>query len=177
MQVSDELRPEERDILRKVSGLPIDYASLAVVSNIWRTAAAVKNQMERTILREYELSWSGFSTLFIAWVWGPVETRDIARLQGVTRPTISSNVSLLEGRRLCKRRIGKADKRLITVELTARGRVLIEELFPRFNQHERAIASTLNTAEQATIAQLLRKVVAGINELSDVSGAPLDKIP
>lgn len=168
MQVSDDLRPEERDILRRVSGLSIDYASLAVVSNIWRTAQAIKNKMERTILREYAITWSGFSTLFIIWVWGPVETRDIARLQGVSRPTISSNLAWLEGRKLCKRKNSTGDKRLVTVALTAKGKALIEELFPRFNRGERDISSTLTPEEQLQIAHLLRKVVAGVTDIPEI---------
>ncbi len=54
MHVSDDLRSEERDILRRTSGLSIDYPAMAM-----------KLKLERSVLKEYKLSWSGFSTLFI----------------------------------------------------------------------------------------------------------------
>jgi DNA-binding MarR family transcriptional regulator len=164
MHVSDDLRPEERDILRRTSGLSIDYPAMAVISNIWRAAMAMKLKLERSVLKEYKLSWSGFSTLFIVWVWGPAEVRDIARLQGVSRPTITSNVSNLERRGWCKRRDSTEDRRLITVELTRKGKQVIEELFPRFNHGERDISAALTLEEQEQIAHLLRKVVAGVTE-------------
>jgi DNA-binding MarR family transcriptional regulator len=164
MHVSDELRPEERDILGRTSGLSIDYPAMAVMSNIWRAAMAMKLKLERSVLKEYKLSWSGFSTLFIVWVWGPAEVRDIARLQGVSRPTITSNVTTLQRRGWCKRRDSKTDGRLITVELTAKGKQVIEELFPRFNHGERDISAALTLEEQEQIAHLLRKVVAGVTE-------------
>ena len=167
MHVSDDLRPEERDILRRTSGLPIDYPAMAVMSNIWRAAMTMKLKLERSVLKEYKLSWSGFSTLFIIWIWGPAEVRDIARLQGVSRPTITSTVTTLQRRGWCKRRDSKEDRRLVTVELTAKGKQVIEELFPRFNHGERDISSALTPDEQLQIAHLLRKVVAGVSETSD----------
>jgi len=164
MHVSEDLRPEERDILSRTAGLSIDHPAMAVTSNIWRAAMAMKLKLERSVLKEYKLTWSGFSTLFIIWVWGPVEVRDIARLQGVSRPTTTSNVSNLQRRGWCKRRGSKVDRRLITVELTAKGRKAIEVLFPRFNAGERDISSVLSPKEQAQIARLLRKVLAGVEE-------------
>ena len=164
MHVSDDLRPEELAILRRTSGLAIDYPAMAVMSNIWRAAMTMKLKLERSVLHEFKLSWSGFSTLFIIWVWGPAEVRDIARLQGVSRPTITSNVTTLQRRGWCKRRDSKKDRRLVTVELTAAGKRVIEELFPRFNTGEREISSALSLKEQAQIAHLLRKVVAGVSE-------------
>lgn len=162
MHVSDDLTPEEGIILKRVSGLPINYPALAVVSNIWRAAMAVKYKLEDTVLKQYDLSWSGFSTLFIVWVWGPAEVRDIARLQGVSRPTISSNINMLERRGWCARRDNSTDRRLVTVELTETGTQLIETLFPAFNQGESDISKTLTPDEQKQIAVLLRKVIAGI---------------
>lgn len=148
--------------MRRISGLPIDYPALAVASNIWRAAMAMKLKLERSVLRSYRLTWSGFSTLFIVWVWGPAEVRDIARLQGVSRPTITSNLTMLERRGLCVRASSPDDGRLVTASLTPAGEALIKELFPRFNRGEQEISSVLDPEERAEIARLLRKVVDGI---------------
>ncbi len=161
MQSTDDLQPEEIDILQRVSNLPIDLLSMAVASNIWRAAQLLKHHQERTILREFDLTWASFSTLYIVWIWGPIETRDLARSQAVTRGTVTSNVSLLEKRGLCRRRQSDEDRRLVLVELTDEGLALIEKVFPLFNQGELNFTSYLNHEEQETLAQLLRKIVSG----------------
>jgi len=148
--------------MRRVSGLPLDHLALAVMSNVWRTAQAFKQEMERGVLRESDLSFGSFSTLFIVWVWGPIETRAIARSQGVTRATVTSTVSHLEERGLVARSESPSDRRLVLVKLTPAGRRLIQDLFPRFNQAEHLVASSLTGREQKTLAHLLRKMQAGV---------------
>jgi MarR family transcriptional regulator, 2-MHQ and catechol-resistance regulon repressor len=161
--VHDDFRKEELDIMHRVAGLPVDELALAVASNIWRTAQMFKLKMERDILRAHDLTFASFSTLFIVWIWGPIETREIARSQAVTKATITSMVSKLEQQGLVKRRDSKVDKRLVTVELTGKGKRLIEWVFPKFNQGEVEIASSLSEEEQDTLAHLLRKVIRGMN--------------
>jgi MarR family transcriptional regulator, 2-MHQ and catechol-resistance regulon repressor len=161
--VHDDFRKEELDIMHRVAGLPIDELALAVASNIWRSAQMFKLKMEREILREHDLTFASFSTLFIVWIWGPIETREIARSQAVTKATITSTVSKLEQQGLVKRRDSKVDKRLVTVELTGKGKRLIEWVFPKFNQGEVEIAESLTEEEQDTLAHLLRKVIRGMN--------------
>jgi MarR family transcriptional regulator, 2-MHQ and catechol-resistance regulon repressor len=161
--VHDDFRKEELDIMHRVAGLPIDELALAVASNIWRSAQLFKLKMEREILREHDLTFASFSTLFIVWIWGPIETREIARSQAVTKATITSTVSKLESQGLVKRSGSKIDKRLVTVELTGKGKRLIEWVFPKFNQGEVEIASSLSEEEQDTLAHLLRKVIRGMN--------------
>ncbi|MEM7346288.1 MAG: MarR family transcriptional regulator [Chloroflexota bacterium] len=159
MERTDELQPEEIDIMQRVSELPIDTLAMAVASNVWRGAQELKGQMERSILREFDLNWASFSTLFIVWVWGPIETRDIAKSQNVTRGTVTSNVTLLEKRGLCLRRQSQTDRRLVLVELTPEGKCLIEKVFPLFNQGEKQFVSGLTQKEQNTLAFLLRKMI------------------
>jgi MarR family transcriptional regulator, 2-MHQ and catechol-resistance regulon repressor len=164
--VHDDFRKEELDIMHRVAGLPIDELALAVASNIWRSAQLFKLKMEREILREHDLTFASFSTLFIVWIWGPIETREIARSQAVTKATITSTVSKLESQGLVKRSGSKIDKRLVTVELTGKGKRLIEWVFPKFNQGEVEVASSLSEEEQDTLAHLLRKVIRGMNGIA-----------
>ena len=159
MRISNNLQPEELDIMERVSGLSIDPLALAVASNIWRAAQELKSQMERTVLREYELTMASFSTIFILWIWGPLETRQIADSQNVTRGTVTSNITLLEKRGLCTRTQSEVDRRLVLVELTSAGKTLIEQVFPLFNQGEKALVADLTEEEQETLADLLRKIV------------------
>jgi MarR family transcriptional regulator, 2-MHQ and catechol-resistance regulon repressor len=162
MPVNDDFNTEELDVMQRVSGLPIDELGLSVASNIWRAAQLFKLKSEREVLREHELSFASFSTLFIVWIWGPIETREIAKSQAVSKATVTSTVTTLENQDLVKRRVGKKDRRLVTVELSEKGRRLIEWVFPKFNQGEVEVASSLTESEQETLAHLLRKVIRGL---------------
>lgn len=169
MSLSNDFPPEELDVRQRIAELPANLLAYGVVSNIWRVAQELKLRMERTVLREFDLTWAGFATLFIVWIWGPIETRDIARSQGVTRPTVTSTVSLLEKNGLCTRQTSTEDRRLVLVELTPKGKALIERVFPLFNQGEATIVSGLSEEEQEILATLLRKVVNSLRS-SDANG-------
>ena len=62
MRVTEELINEERDVMERVSGLPIDQMAMAVMSNIWRASQDFRHAMEREVLREYNLTFSSFSS-------------------------------------------------------------------------------------------------------------------
>ncbi len=163
MPVHDDFSHQELDVMRRVAGLPIDELALAVSSNLWRAAQLFRLKVERQVLRQHDLSFASFSTLFIVWIWGPVETREIARSQSVSKATITSNLHTLERRGLVRRKNSKTDGRLVIVELTRKGQNLIEWIFPKFNQGESEVANTLTEREQETFAKLLRKMVGGLD--------------
>jgi MarR family 2-MHQ and catechol resistance regulon transcriptional repressor len=168
---AEEPLPEELDIMKRVSGLPVNVPAIAVVTNIWRAAQALKATAERTVLREYGLSWASFSTLYILWVWGPLETRALARSQGVSRPTVTSLVDTLERRGFVRRSPVEGDRRLVTVELTAEGRACIEQVYPIFNRTiEAGIVADLDRGEQEQLAGLLRAVIASTLSIDRTGG-------
>ena len=72
------LTETERQVQAKVGGLPLDYSAMAVASNLFRAANAVRNHFERTVLSEHNLSWTAFVVLWVTWIWEPIETRQIA---------------------------------------------------------------------------------------------------
>lgn len=167
MRITEEAVKAERDILERIDGLPVNLSAMAVASNMWRASQAFRLKVERSLLRDYELSWASFSTLFIVWIWGPIGMSAIADHQNVSRPTISSTVKHLEKRGYCKRASDsqKTDGRTIQVTLTPAGLEIIEEVFPRFNLVEAAFVDCLTAEEQATLTALLRKVVRANQEI------------
>jgi|SRR4051794_28460503 len=160
-----QLVAEEADVLRRVGDLPVDLAAMAVCSNVFRAAQGVRSHLERNVLRTHDLSWTGFATLFNVWVWGPMETRGLAASMGVARPTVTGVVDTLARRGLVVRNGDDRDRRLCRIALTAEGEHLIEALFPEFNAGERALTTGLDDDERATLAALLRRVVATAKEI------------
>jgi len=48
----------EKDIKSRLRGQHFDFTAMSAVSNVYRAGTAVRNHMERTVLAEYDLSWS-----------------------------------------------------------------------------------------------------------------------
>ena len=159
MRILEDMIKAEADAIEKLSGLPIDFVAMAVASNVWRTSQLFRQKMERGVLKEYNLTWAGFSTLYIIWIWEPIEMGEIANSQSVGRSTITSTVSLLEKRGYCMRNQVEGDRRSVVVSLTAEGRHLMEAVFPDFNKQEREFVSALDEDEAEVLVGLLRKII------------------
>ena len=135
---------------------------MAVISNLFRTSAAVRRRLENRALAPHRLSWTSFVVLWVLWVWGEMESRDLAAAVGVTRPTCSGVVGTLERRQLVQRTRGTADARMVRVSLTAAGARLIAQLFPEFNQQETALTAHLSAGRQEELAGALRSLLRAV---------------
>jgi MarR family transcriptional regulator, organic hydroperoxide resistance regulator len=154
-----ELLPAERKVLERLGHLPLDFRAMWAVSNLFRTSAAIRRHMESKVLAADRLSWTSFVALWVLWVWGEMESRDLAAAVGISRPTSTGVVTTLERRGFVRRRKNAKDGRMVRVSLTERGRKKIGELFPRFNAEESVVTSDLTPEEQDSIAGMLRSML------------------
>ena len=163
---SDAITERERQVAERVGELhDVDFTAMNAVSNIYRVAGAVRNHMERDVLGPDGLSWTGFTALYVLWVWGPQEARHLAEECGVTKGTLTGVVTTLEGKGLITRSSHPDDGRLVMVELSSRGRSMITRLFPLFNKHEALVVSALSETEQTQLARLLRNVLRNVDRV------------
>ena len=145
-----------------------DFASMAAVANVFRVASTARSHLERTVLADVGLSFSAFTVMWVLWVWGEMETRELAIDAGITKGTLTGVVGTLERRELVVRRRGSADGRLVRVATTPAGDALMTSLFARFNEGETRIVAALDDDEARQLAQLLRKVLRSMApEVSD----------
>jgi DNA-binding MarR family transcriptional regulator len=156
---TDGLLPAERKIVEELGHLPLDFRAMWAISNVFRSGAALRRHLESTVLARDRLSWTGFTGLWVLWIWGEMEARDFASAVGISRPTATGVLSTLQGRRYVKRRRATKDGRVVLVSLTPGGRRKIEELFPRFNAEEAEVASVLSAEEQERFAEMLRTLL------------------
>lgn len=154
-----ELLPAERKVLERLGHLSLDFRAMWAVSNLFRTSAAIRRHMESKVLADDRLSWTSFVALWVLWVWGEMESRDLAAAVGISRPTSTGVVTTLERRGFVRRKKNAEDGRMVRVSLTQRGRKKIEELFPRFNAEESAVTADLTPAEQDSMAGMLRSML------------------
>jgi DNA-binding MarR family transcriptional regulator len=154
----------ERQVEARLGGLTLDYSAMAVASNLFRAANAVRNHFERTVLSENNLSWTAFVVLWVVWIWEPIETRQIALEGGFSKATLTGVLSTLEGRGWLMRERSTTDGRLVIVTLTDAGRTLMSTLFPAFNQQEQHIARPIDPSRRDELAEMLRLVTAGVEK-------------
>jgi DNA-binding MarR family transcriptional regulator len=155
----DDLLPAERKVVEKLGHLPLDFRAMAAVSNLFRASAAIRRKMESDVLAGDRLSWTSFVVLWVLWVWGEMESRDLAAAVGISRPTSTGVVTTLEGRGYVRRRKSADDGRMVRVSLTRKGRTKIGDLFPRFNAEEVAVTAHLSAEDQDRLASMLRSML------------------
>lgn len=157
------LLANERDILAAIGDRPFDFASMEAMSNIYRAAAAIRRRAEQGVLREAGLSWGGFTTMWVLWIWGEMETGHLATECDLSKGTLTGILNTLERRELVTRIRMESDRRRMLVRLTRAGSSLIEALSPRFNAFETAATSSLSTDEKRQLASLLRSIIVDIS--------------
>ena len=150
------LAETERAVESRLDGLTLDFEAMAVASNLFRAANAVRNHLERTVLQPHDLTWTAFVVLWITWIWEDAETRMIAEEGGFSKATLSGVLTTLEGRRLLTRERSEVDGRLVIVRLSPTGKRLMKKLFPLFNEQEKQVVSALPRKDLPAAAEMLR---------------------
>jgi DNA-binding MarR family transcriptional regulator len=156
------LLPAEQKVLDALGHLPLDFRAMAAVSNLFRASAAIRRNMESKVLAGDRLSWTSFVVLWVLWVWGEMESRDLAAAVGISRPTSTGVVGTLERRGFVQRARSAEDGRMVRVSLTRTGQRKIEELFPRFNAEEVAVTAHLSGEDQEQLARTLRSMLRAV---------------
>jgi DNA-binding MarR family transcriptional regulator len=160
----DDLLPAERKVTEALEGLPLDFRAMAAVSNLFRASAAIRRHMEAKVLADDRLSWTSFVVLWVLWVWGEMESRDVAAAVGISRPTSTGVVTTLERRGYVRRARNAEDGRLVRVSLTEAGLAKITELFPRFNAEEVEVTAHLLPEQQEALASMLRSMLRRVGD-------------
>ncbi len=161
------LAETEHAVAERLRGLPIDVAAMAVVSNIYRAAGAVRNHFERTVLQPYELTWTAWVVLWVVWIWQEIETRHVAAEAGISKGTLTGVASTLERRGLLTRRSHPGDARRVLLQLTTAGAELMDKLFPEFNRAEQFVTADLGDQDKLLLAQALRGIVQHLEGTAD----------
>lgn len=157
------LLPNEQDIMAAIGDRPFDFASMEAMANIYRAAAAIRRRAEQGVLREASLSWGGFTTMWVLWIWGEMETGRLALECDLSKGTLTGILNTLEGRGLVVRERMDSDRRRMLVRLTADGEQMIETLSPNFNRFETETTSSLDADEKRELAGLLRRIIVDIS--------------
>lgn len=135
--------------------LKIDIDALAAISNLQIAALTTRNQLERSVLDQHNLTWAGFVTLWVSSIWPNAEARQIAAETGLAKATLSGVLKTLEASKLVVRKASKDDKRIILVSPTAKGQKLIEKVLPEVAAQAKQATQILGKANLGDLTNFL----------------------
>lgn len=135
-----------------------DLLAFSTVFTLIRAADRVTYELDAA-QRRMGWTWPGFRILFWVWLLGPLEPRAIASLVSTSRASISSALNTLERDGFVLRMRSSQDRRLVTVDLTARGRTEIQEAFKAVNTREREWLAPFSADEQRVLGRLLGRLL------------------
>ncbi|MQA63546.1 MAG: MarR family transcriptional regulator [Actinophytocola sp.] len=162
--------PEQLDYLsfvdyaieRTTAELPeVDPEAMRLVLTLHRLSSALAYDLESAVHRPRGWSWPGFRVLFVLWLAGPLESKKVAELAGMSRAAVSALVNTLVRDGLVSRTKAEHDRRAVRLSLTAAGHDAILGAFQAHNEREQAWAGVLTSREQATLVGLLKKLISG----------------
>ena len=154
----------ERDALAHIRDLDIDVEAMSAVSNVFRVANAFRNHTERHLLSQYGLSFSGFTVLWVLWIWGPRESGELALEAGITKGTLTGVLKTLERLGFAERSPHATDRRRVIVRATPKGSVAFQRMLPRFNTLESAATRDLSGDDKAAMTRALRVILTRLQD-------------
>ncbi len=144
------LEETERAMKDHVGGaLPLDFAAANALSNLFRAANAVRTELTNRVLRQHDMTWTGFVVLWVVWIWDGMETRHVADSADISKATLTGVVKTLEGRGLILREGDEHDRRLVRLRLTEEGVRLMEEIYPSSTPSSPRSSASCPTARSA----------------------------
>jgi DNA-binding MarR family transcriptional regulator len=158
------LAETEKAMSDHVGGLPLDFKAAHALSSLFRAANAVRSELTNKVLREHDLTWTGFVVMWVVWIWEEMETRHVAESADISKATLTGVVKTLEGRGLIRRKGDENDRRLVLLSLTEDGVNLMEKLYPVFNTVESQLVSGLSERAVQDLTRILRNLVVTVEE-------------
>ncbi|MEL7208787.1 MAG: MarR family transcriptional regulator [Actinomycetota bacterium] len=155
----EALRAAEEDIRRRLLGHDVDLDIQEATSNLYRAATVMSRSAEKDVLAGEELSWSGFTVLWVLWVWGEMGSSRLATELGLTMGTLTGVRKGLEAQDLVSTRTDAEDGRRRLISLTERGTAVIERVYPRFNRWAADLLADLSADEVRLLSRLLQTII------------------
>ena len=137
-------------------------------------------------LAKHEISQGRFGVLMALWgherragagVAAGMTPAELADHTAVTRATITGLVDTLERAGLVKRTPHHEDRRMMSVELTARGRDRLNDIMPEHFRRMAWLMDPLSEEDRTVFVRLLSKVMARAGERRGDVPAEVDALP
>lgn len=141
----------------KYKGSSEDVLSLNTFICLARAADSINNRLN-SYISGYSLTISQFGILEALYHMGSMCQKQLSDKILKSTANITTVIDNLEKRALVKRIRQEADRRYITVELTDKGRKLIQEIFPEHVKHINEEMAILSPEEKLHLKKLCKIV-------------------
>jgi MarR family 2-MHQ and catechol resistance regulon transcriptional repressor len=138
-------------------GDPLAHRALQA---LLRAEATVRRRLAAELERE-GVTAAGFSALVVlTTAGGSLELKTLRRRLDWSKANATEVTVTLETRGLVARRRLPEDRRAVIVELTPRGRDIVERLFPAHRDRVERTFGALDEGEKRSLAEICRKLAA-----------------
>lgn len=151
----------------KYRGTAAETRALNAFIKLMRATNALGGNLSWALANEADLTMSQFAVLEALLHLGPMSQGDICGKLLLSGSNITTVVDNLEKRALVRRERRKDDRRVVEVSLTAKGRQLIEGLFPNHARRITSLFAALSAKQQDELAALCRTLGLSIQGTSD----------
>jgi DNA-binding MarR family transcriptional regulator len=152
--------------LQKELGLDLPFEDLKheAVLGIVRTASLLANG-GADLFRKHDLTEAQFNVLLVLkYKDRPLTQSDLGQRLVITRASVTSVLDKLEAKKLVERKSVPGNRRIFHVEMTARGRQLVETVEPVYRDTVHRVLSEFSDKECRALTALLERVRTGAYE-------------
>ncbi|MEV0005964.1 MarR family winged helix-turn-helix transcriptional regulator [Micromonospora sp. NPDC050980] len=143
-----------------VKGRVVRRTELDPVAQLCRTANTVRAHLERTVLRDVEMTWTTYDVLELVCARQVIEPPDIATEVGIARATLTSALAVLSDRNLVQRELHEHDQRRVVLRPTPAGAALARTLRGRVEARQAQLFAAPGMPREDDFAAVLA-VLAG----------------
>lgn len=136
---------------------------LKLITVLFRT----KNTVESAIindLKRFDVNINTFAVLEQLYHKGSSKINEICEKLLIPNSSMTYLIDQLEKKQLVERQFSKEDRRSIYVDLTEKGRKLIESIFPEHEKLANELFKVLTDEERINLLELLKKVSFSIEK-------------
>lgn len=159
-------QPRSREFADKVRAHHLELGhsdrqirGVELVTHLTRLVTRLVQDFESAVHRPLGMTWAGFRIMNTLWIFGGLEQREIARISGTSRASVSSAINTLEERGLVERRRERDDRRLVRVSLTSSGLAMLHKAIDGQTAREHAWMAVLDDGEIFELVSLLGRLV------------------
>lgn len=136
-QGMDKVFPREPEVPSLLSRVEVNYSILsdAVIYSLRRAQLSVVNDFNESLLA-FSLRPTDFPVLVLVANNCSLKQSDVAEALGIQRANFVAIIDALEDKGLLQRRRSEADRRVHYLEITERGRTVLEEISQVWRAHE-----------------------------------------
>lgn len=142
----------------------IDPAPMGVVGRIQRASRLLERGLS-TYFAEYDLQLWEFDILATLRRAGCMTAGTLVTASMVTSGAITNRIDRLVAKELVTRDTDPGNRRSVLIDLTARGRELVDDIVVGHIDNENRLLASLNLRDRDHLAELLRTLLTGLGDV------------